>query len=228
MRGLRSGLIMSLSGLLGILLGLLVAYKHHKALADYLIVCWKLDEKILPIIKPLLSFSTPAKSKSLSAVPLDQATNYSDVFSPLLKIIQGIGLSGEHTIGEMLSLALAQGVVNILAFIMLLIITDMLVKTVGYILNGFFDWGIIKPFNRMGGVLFGVARGMLIIFIVIAVLLPLQMPAVLLGADTFLTRGIENSKLAYIFWQYISFSQFSPAGSWFVPESIEQLFLKTI
>ncbi|MTI80677.1 MAG: CvpA family protein [Firmicutes bacterium] len=224
-RGLVTGFIKSVTGLLSLLISLLVAYKYHNVLTDYLVASWHLDERIVPLINPILSFLLPTNAYDTTSVTVEQAEQHSGIISPLiLKILQGHSFGGEKTIGEIFSLTLAQGLLNIISFLILLLITNILINLVGDIINKIFDWGVLAPINRVGGAVFGIVRGMLIVFILLAVIMPLQIPVALLGGDTTITKALENSHVAAYFWQVLTMSDWSPAGNWLKPSLLETYF----
>ncbi|WP_031514317.1 CvpA family protein [Desulfofalx alkaliphila] len=150
-RGLLSGLILSLTGLLSILLGLLVAVKNYQALADWLIVGWQFDEKLMQLFKPLLNLYVPAYHPDPASTALLN-----------------------NGLGDTLLLTLSRGLLSIICFIILLIMTDLAVKLMGRLINKLLGWGLLSPINRLGGALFGVARGILVVLIIILILQPFQ------------------------------------------------------
>lgn len=222
-RGFITGLIKSITGLLGVVVGILAAYKYHQALTDYFIAGWQLDKKIMPLYKHILGFILPSDAYNITLITIQQAENYSQLLSPLvLKIVQQNSINNSGTIGDMLSLGLAQGTLNIISFVLLLIAVDLAIKFLGNILHGIVDWGIFAPFNRVGGALFGVVRGVLLVFIIMAVLMPLQLPFALVGGETSITQAVENSKLGSYFWKMLAKLDWSPAGNWLKPMILEK------
>ncbi|MBM7855804.1 hypothetical protein JOC37_002224 [Desulfohalotomaculum tongense] len=205
-----------------------MAYKYHSMLTDYLIVRWHVNEKIAPMFKPLLSFFLPPDAYSTTLMTVSQVEQLAGAVSPLLlKILHSAALNDSTTIGEAVSLVLAQGVLSVISFITLLLLTDLLIKFTGSVLHNLVDWGIFAPFNRLGGALFGILRGLLIVWIILAVIMPLQIPVAILGGETSLTQALENSQLAKMFWQVLTISDWSPAGNWLKPKDLE-IYLKSI
>ncbi len=176
LRGFCSGLILSVTKLLGFIVGLLVAFKFYRAFADYLIVVWNLDQKLLLLFKPVLNIWLPLKTSS---------TLY---------------FTGDSALG----LNIVHGLIGIIAFVLLLIVVDISIKIFGKILNSLFDWGIFAPVNRLGGLIFGTLRGALLVLILFAVLLPLQVSTSVFGGEMALTKAINDSFLGSFFWQIIN------------------------
>lgn len=228
-RGFFTGLILSLTGLLAFVIGLIVAIKYNQALTDYLIVGWQLDEKLAALIKPLLNFWMPVNATTGNLLAIEQLASKAESLSPqFLTIVQNINAQAEQALGDvqntifdMFSLLLAQGLLTVIAFITLLLVTAFIIKIMGGILNSLMNWGILAPFNRLGGLFFGVARGLLVVFVIMALLMPLQIPAVLMGGETMLTAAVQNSYLANIFWQLITEVDWKPAGVWLQPKDLE-------
>lgn len=212
LRGYMKGLILSLTGLISLIVALLVANKYYLALTDYLIACWQMDKKLMILVKPLLNLFLPSYTATNSTPPL------------LAQIIQKFSLYGQNTIGESLCIIMTQGLLSVLCFILLLLITDKLIKIVGLILHSLFDWGFLSPINRVGGMILGSGRGMLMVLILLAIVMPLQLPAVLLGGETTLSKAVNNSYLAQWFWSLLTNMDWSPAGNFFSPQNLKNYF----
>lgn len=211
LRGYMKGLILSVVGLISLLLALLVANKYYLALTDYLIVCWQLDRKIAELFKPAAS------------PPLyDQSAGESSAL--LTQILQKISIYGQNTVGELLQLMLGQGILRILCFILLFFITDKLIKIIGVILHSFFDWGFLAPVNRLGGMVFGSLRGVLLVVVILAVIVPLQLPATLWGGETTLTKAVNQSSLVHWLWPLLKNIDWSPVGDLLTPYNLKDYF----
>ena len=148
-RGFFTGLILSLTGLLAFVIGLIVAIKYNQALTDYLIVGWQLDEKLAALIKPLLNFWMPVNATTGNLLAIEQLASKAESLSPqFLTIVQNINAQAEQALGDvqntifdMFSLLLAQGLLTVIAFITLLLVTAFIIKIMGGILNSLTAWG---------------------------------------------------------------------------------------
>lgn len=150
-QGLRRGLLVSVAKMAGLLAGLAVAYSYYRPLADYLSIRWHLEELMLPLTGPLLKFWQPA----------------ADVINPLT-------VSGKQMSGDYVARLVAYSILEALTFLVLLMATVWLVNAGGRILTSFADFSLLGPLNHLGGLLFGLLKGLLFVMIILALLSPFQ------------------------------------------------------
>ena len=94
----------------------------------------------------------------------------------------------ERALGPMVGdLSVGVIAVNVIGFIVVLIVVRLAVQLVSHLMDMVAKLPIISAFNRLGGALFGLAKGLLIVFIVASVLLMLP--------EGTLTGQIEGSYL---------------------------------
>lgn len=89
--------------------------------------------------------------------------------------------------------------INLIAFIIILILSKVIIRVVGNILGIFTRLPIIKQFNRLGGGILGGAMGILILYIICAVMLlfapldPQSKVAVEIEKSVFASEIYENN-----------------------------------
>lgn len=88
--------------------------------------------------------------------------------------------------------AVAQLVVNIIAFVLIVIICKIAIRLIGNTLNIFTKLPVIKQFNRLGGAVAGGLIGIVILYIAFALMVAFAP----LGSDSKVVTEIENSHLA--------------------------------
>ncbi len=88
--------------------------------------------------------------------------------------------------------AVAQLIVNIIAFVLIVIICKIAIRLIGNTLNIFTKLPVIKQFNRLGGAVAGGLIGILILYIAFALMVAFAP----LGSDSKVMTEIENSHLA--------------------------------
>lgn len=169
-QGLRYGLVGSVAKLAGILAGFVVAVTYYQELAAYLTAHWNLAEKILPLAKKILVFWFPVKTTP-AAGQISPLTSYADYAAS----------------------ALAATIVNALCFLALLFITVWAVNLAGFILTKVAALAFLGPFNRMGGLLFGAVKGLVVVMIVLTLLAPFQSVGSLRGSSPG-TPGVTQPK----------------------------------
>lgn len=165
-QGLRRGLLASLAGLAGTLVGLFVAYTYHRPLADYLILNWHVEEKIKPLIMQLFKIWTPSQGTvpgaaqpglliAAGSAPADQLSDF-----------------GDYLAGSFASVAL-----DVLCFLALLLATTWAINLAGIVLTKVAQFSLLGAPNHLGGLLFGTVRGLAVVVILLALLTPFQSTA---------------------------------------------------
>ncbi len=161
-QGLRYGLLASIARLAGILAGLGVAFTYHRTLYEYVTVQWDLEEKIFPLVKGVLKVWTPSSS--------DMPT----VFSPGEVTASNLAVNQATSYVDYLAGVVAAGVLDALCFLTLLAATVWAVSLAGGILTKVADICLMGPLNRLGGLVFGAAKGLVVAMIVLTIMAPFQ------------------------------------------------------
>lgn len=192
-RGYKTGLVGGVARLLGILAGLGAALCYYRPLAVYIDHRWQISSYIQNW------FSLPRLGKE-----------------DLYKDIQLYGelrpidlLSGSlQDLGQSVSRLLASGILEIVSFIFIFIVVSRLVYLAGELLARLASVSFLGPADRLGGVAFGLARGVLAIMILLALLVSLQWPSALFssgGNPYWLSLALDNSLLAREFINAVNF-----------------------
>ena len=185
-QGMRYGLVGSVAKLAGILVGFGVAITYYRDLAAYLTVQWNLEEKILPLAKKLLGFWFPLKSTATPSLAPDKiVSNGGSAASQLYPFSNYADLAAG---------ALASTILNALCFLALLLVAVWAVNLAGFILTRVAAIAFLGPFNRLGGLLFGAAKGLVVVMIVLTLMSPFQRLDSLPGASSG-TLGVTQSKV---------------------------------
>ena len=179
-QGMRYGLVGSMAKLAGILVGFGAAITYYRDLAAYLTVQWNLEEKILPLAKKLLGFWFPLKSTAPDKI----VTTGSSAAGQLYPFSD----YADYAAG-----ALASTMLNALCFLALLIVVVWAVNLAGFILNRIASIAFLGPFNRLGGLLFGSVKGLVLVMIVLTLMSPFQRLDSLPG-DNSGTPGVTQAK----------------------------------
>ncbi|OPY58834.1 MAG: Colicin V production protein [Pelotomaculum sp. PtaU1.Bin035] len=200
LQGLRYGLFVSVAKLLGVLAGLAVAHSYYRPLAGYLSAQWHLDDKLLPMITPFFKFWLPVKNAVYQAIPSENlmfvwngpaaAQNLPGALGPL------------SPIGNSFANVFAFGILEAIAFLSLLLVTVWLVSIVGLIFTKIIDLSLLGPLNHLGGLLFGLTKGLLVVLIILTLISPFQRQDLISGGKSGETgaagpqgRAFQNSML---------------------------------
>jgi len=170
-RGLTTGLLKGIARLAGIFLGIVFAMKYDSQLADLAGSKWHLAEKL----SKYLSFS--------SALWNDSMSWWSS---------RGIPLPG----GEQVQNILSTRLLEMFAFILIFLVVYRLTCFAGSLLSQVARMAFLGPVDRLGGLALGFVNGLVIVLIMVALLLPLQIPVSMLNGgqtDNWFTCSIQRS-----------------------------------
>lgn len=207
-RGYETGLVAGLARLLGLFLGLAAALTYNQSLAAYLNELWNLDEKIMRIFPSLQVMPTPASPQGFSQVKAVAAwqEQWGLTGSWPGALQQGPVGDMARLIGESLSGLLARGLLEVLSFVIIFMVVSRLIYWGGSIMARLASFTFFGPLDRAGGIFLGLLRGTITVLILLALLVPLQLPALLMGGGTegsWLARAMENSLVVPIFGHII-------------------------
>jgi uncharacterized membrane protein required for colicin V production len=188
-QGMRRGLLASLTGLAGTLVGLFVAYTYYRPLEQYLVMNWNVGEKIKPLVMQLFKIWIPSQSIQSAAQPG--------------KLISagGAAIGKVPNISDYLANSFTSVVLESLCFLALLWATTWAVNLVGFVLTKAAQFSLLGGPNHLGGLLFGTVRGLAVVVIILALLTPFQNAASLpdskpgTGTTQRRSSAFESSKL---------------------------------
>ena len=112
-----------------------------------------------------------------------------------------LAFSFHEALGQMLveSFRLPSSIAKVSAFLVLFILSVVFFGVLGYVLSQFVKMIFLGGLNRVGGALFGLGEGILLVAFALFVV-------TMIGTPEFLQQGIRNSQLAPPF---IEFGQFA-------------------
>lgn len=123
-------------------------------------------------------------------------TVYNSVFDKLAEQSGAPSLFGS-TIGS----GMAESVTNLILKILLVILIFVLVKIIIIIIDKIFHLPVLKSFNRLGGLIFGMVQGFIVIYIILALWGSTTLFAVpkMLENTTLAKSMFENNLLSLMF-----------------------------
>lgn len=170
-QGLRYGLVASVARLAGTLIGLGVAYTYYRPFAGYLSGQWNMEEKILPLVEKLLKLWSPTGNSVPPLLPPGKLTSAGS-----------LAANPVNPVSDYLARMLASGVLEAMSFLVLLLVTAWVVNLAGRIFTKIADISFLGPLNHLGGFVFGAARGVVFVMIVLTLISPFQRTELLPGA----------------------------------------------
>ena len=155
--GYKRGLINVVFNLCAFLVALILTFILYKPVTNFLVENTEIDDKIESVIIENGIISVEDNSDNV-------ATNYINQYLP-----DGVTDITDDIIEETATVV-AQKIVGIIAFLILLIVIRLLLIFVRGLVNGIASLPIIKQFNELGGLIYGIFIGFVWIFIILAVL----------------------------------------------------------
>lgn len=155
--GYKRGLINVVFNLCAFLVALILTFILYKPVTNFLVENTEIDDKIESVIIENGIISVEDNSDNV-------ATNYINQYLP-----DGVTDITDDIIEETATVV-AQKIVGIIAFLILLIVIRLLLIFVRGLVNGIASFPIIKQFNELGGLIYGIFIGFVWIFIILAVL----------------------------------------------------------
>lgn len=187
--GLRKGLILSAFNLLGIIISIYISRKYYHIVSKYLInntniYNW-IYEKVYPKVINMMN---------------DEGLISLDTLMKFIKLpeiikngnLEDIDYNSAHIIVESITILL----VNIISMISIFIVISIILTITVQVINIFFKLPVLNLFNRGLGLIFGITKGVLIIFIIYAILTPV----ITLNSDGFIAEKTNESQLGYFFY----------------------------
>jgi len=182
-RGLATGFFAGVARLAGLVLGVVCAYNYYLPLAAYADQQWQLESKIRDWL-PLPTAGNTAAEK---------------IFTGLEKGFSQQSFSG----GQYFSSILSHGILEIAAFLVIFFVVTQLTCWIGLLFSKTAKLVFLGPVDRLGGLALGTLRGVIIVFVLLALLVPLELPAYSSSggnAAGWLTQAIGQSKIVPVFW----------------------------
>ena len=203
-RGFQRGLIMTIASLASYIAGWWAAIVYNEKVALYL-----LDQEgfVQPLTGWLRGFlSTRQQEESLSHL-VEESLQETWLSLPLPEVVRNWlpepALSGEvvqqteEWLLDRAAFALTQVVVYFLAFVLIFMVVKHLTYFIGKLLHGVFQLPVLNTLNRGGGLLAGLVRGVLMVWILLIIATPFVAAE---PGGTLATALRQSALLQYFNW----------------------------
>ncbi len=183
--GYIRGFIRSMLGILGYIAAFLVAQTYAATVADYALTHFEqvrqmkanIAERVISTFNSNVSMSTALESGSNAQISqalengnvMEQLQLPEGIQSQLLSFANNADLANSQSNAvNALAENIASGVIYGLSFIAVVIGVLLVIKIGGLILEGIAKLPVLKQANKLGGVIFGLVKGLLLIFLFMA------------------------------------------------------------
>lgn len=194
--GYKKGLIGVAFKILSFLIAIVITLILYRPISSYIINNTSFETTIENSISEKLSTSkiNEGKIDETSTDLPNVVVNYINK-----EIVSTVNETGEALV-QIVAKELSQTIINLIVVIGIFVITRLLLLFAKAILSAVAELPIIKQFNEVGGIIYGILRGILLIYVLLAILsfiLPMLDKTVILSAinDSILTKILYNNNL---------------------------------
>lgn len=157
--GYKKGLVNVAFNILAFLMALIITFILYKPVTNLVIKNTDFDEKIAQIIVENGTIKEDGNVEERSGIE-----GYID------KYVKDTTINATNNTVESLSKIVAEKVVSIIVIILLFIVSRVLVILLKFLFNSLAELPIIKQCNEIGGLIYGVIRGVVVIYILLAII----------------------------------------------------------
>lgn len=182
--GFRKGLILSLAALFSFVISFIVANKYYERLSIFLISNTKLLEEIKSLI-PVDIQSNMNNGVSLENLPNGAHSYITQLF-----------MGGDLPFMDEFLNAIAKGIIHIISFLLIFLIIRIILSVFVRGINSIFKLPILNFFNKIGGGVIGIIRGIVSNIVIVSILYIIA----IVGIKGDLVNEINNSILASYFY----------------------------
>ncbi len=195
--GYKKGLIGVAFKILSCIIAIIITLILYKPVTNIIIQNTTWDEKIEQTIYEKISGTKIEEGEKIKKEETDLpgiVVNY------INSGIESTVIQAQESIAQMVSKNLSQSIIQILTMIILFTITRILLIFAKVILEAVSELPIVKQFNEIGGILYGILRGFIIIYAILAIasfVLPIINQNTLLGTiqHTIITKILYNHNI---------------------------------
>lgn len=194
--GFNQGFIISIFSLAGLIISCFVARLYYPIIAQFILNNQEIYGKFRGFVDKRLYSIIEDKADVFSSVSLFEGLNLP---KPLLNIISKSPRTGTYTSElskvaiDIMSEALTRMFIDVISLIIAFIIARIAIIFIVRILSLFSELPLLKQFNKILGLGFGLIKGILIILIILAILTPI----ISVSPSGFLAEGIFGSNAGY-------------------------------
>ena len=156
--GYKKGLVNVIFNVLAFIIALIITFIFYKPVTGLVINNTELDEKIASILVEKGTISN------------EQTEENKENSSYIEKYVKNMAIDKANNVVEDASITVSKNIVGVIVILGLFIVSRIALILLKFIFNSVAELPIIKQFNEIGGLLYGALRGIIIIFIVLAIL----------------------------------------------------------
>ena len=165
--GYRKGLVGVIFKLFAFIVSLIIVFVLYKPVSNTIINNTQIDEKIASAIYNSLSNTSLANNQALSTSNTNLSEGIVNLINSLLSDAVSKAQEGETL--TYVSTELSHATVRFIAIIFIYIFAKLALLLVSFAAEILASLPIIKTFNKSGGFLYGLLKGLLMVYVVLAI-----------------------------------------------------------
>ena len=203
LRGLSIGLILSFFNIASYIVAGIIAKVYYPFVSIFIVENTNWFYKIQQFILKNMKFLA-TNNLQTEGVPKEnvfEMMNLPKIFEKLFMESDAFTQYSEgalYNINIYIAELVAKVIIDLLSIIIIFVVAKIALNILGTVLNGIASLPIIKQFNRLGGLIFGFIKGVLIVFIFAAIMVPI----VSIFPSSLLASALENSIIAKSFYDH--------------------------
>lgn len=184
----KKGLVKLAVGLIAVLAAVIVSIVLYKPISNAIIKNTDLDEKIENVI--IENFS--AKTNE------NEEVRYVGIIDYLEKYVDDAVNKTQNEIVYETAGTMAVRFINIVAILIIFLITRVILLALTFISDIITSLPILKQFNEVGGILYGIVKALLIVYVILAI----AFFVVYITGNTAVSEAISGSYITKFFYEH--------------------------
>ena len=198
----KKGLIKFIFKIFSFLIAIVISFVLFKPVSYFIINATLIDENINSYVYNIVNSHIASNNKE-DITTNDETSSLPSVFANYInKTIENTTTNIQNDITTEVSKNISSTIINILSFIIVYILARLILLFVNFVSDKISELPIIKQFNELGGLLYGILQSFLIIFIVLAIISVLPFDNIQIAINnTFLCVFLYNiNPILWIFF----------------------------
>lgn len=199
LKGLGAGLIVSLFNMVSYLAAGIVAKIYYPFLAEFILEKTNWSLTLQGFVYNNMNFGSQTQGESYENI--FEMMNFPKAIESLFlksDFLQACSQGVLYNIKTYMSQMIAKVILDILSIIIIFFAVKIVLSILETILKGISALPIIKQFNRLGGLLFGALKGVFVIYIFTAIMVPIAS----IFPSSYLVNTLNASSIAKFFYDY--------------------------
>jgi len=161
--GYKKGLIKLAVSLVAVLISVIITLVLYKPISNLIINNTEIDEKI----ESSIIESATSKQEDTENLERDTEKEYNEIVE---KYLQDAVIETKDNIVESAAGTLSVKIINIVSMIMIFIVARLILILLIFVADTIAKLPILKQFNEIGGIAYGAIKGLIIIYVLLAIL----------------------------------------------------------